>query len=83
MSATDHERALIAYWWEKAEASLQSARREHAAGANAYAVNRLYYAAFYAVSAALFERKETATKHSGIRSAFHRIFVKPGLVENK
>jgi uncharacterized protein (UPF0332 family) len=44
------------------------------------AVNRLYYACFYAASAILLLKGYSSPKHSGIRSLFHQILVKPGLV---
>jgi len=56
---------VVCYWWSKAEESLASARREIEAGAYEFAVNRLYYAAFYGVSAALLERQLHFKKHSG------------------
>ena len=45
----------IRYWWTKATQSLSAARRELAAGDYALAVNRAYYALFYAVSVLLLE----------------------------
>jgi uncharacterized protein (UPF0332 family) len=44
-------------------------------------MNRVYYAAFYAVSAALLDRRSSFKKHSGVRAAFHREFIKSGLME--
>lgn len=41
---------VVRYWWSKAEESLASAHRELEAGSYAFAVNRVYYAAFYGVS---------------------------------
>ncbi len=35
----------------------------------------------YGVCAALFERNQSFRKHSGVRSAFHREFVRTGLLE--
>jgi uncharacterized protein (UPF0332 family) len=72
---------VVLYWWTKARESLASARRELEAGAHEFAVNRLYYAAFYSVSAALLERQLSFKKHSGVRAAFHREFIKTGLLE--
>jgi len=72
---------VVRYWWAQAEESLASARRETAAGAYIFAVNRLYYAAFYAVSAALLERQRSFRKHSGVRAAFHRDFIRTSLLE--
>jgi uncharacterized protein (UPF0332 family) len=74
---------VIRYWWSKAEESLLSAQRELDAMALGFAMNRTYYAAFYAVSAALLERHASFKKHSGVRAAFHREFVKSGLLDIK
>jgi uncharacterized protein (UPF0332 family) len=46
-------------------------------------MNRIYYSAFYAVSAVFLERITPFKKHSGVRAAFHRELVKPGLVDIK
>ena len=46
---------VVKYWWSKTEESLASAQRELDAKAYSYAMNRIYYAAFYAVSAAFIE----------------------------
>ena len=45
------------------------------------AVNRAYYAIFYAASALLLTKGITRSKHSGVISAFRQYFVKPGLIE--
>jgi uncharacterized protein len=76
-----HRADVVQYWWAKAERSLASAGRELEAEEFSFAMNRVYYAAFYAVSAALLERHSPFKKHSGIRSAFHREFVKTGLLD--
>ncbi len=47
------------------------------------AVNRLYYAAFYAVSALLVYNGFQAKSHSAIKSLFSQHFVKTGLFERK
>ncbi len=73
---------VIRYWWSKAEESLASAQRECEAGAFAFAMNRIYYAAFYAVSAALLDRQTSFKKHSGVRAAFHREFIKSGMLDS-
>jgi len=69
---------LVRYWWSKAEECVASAQRELAAGSYGFAVNRLYYAVFYCASAALLERKQSFRKHTGVRAAFHRVFIKNG-----
>jgi len=79
----EHRAGVVQYWWTKAEECLSSAQRELNAGALAFAKNRIYYAAFYAVSAALLERQASFKKHSGVRAAFHREFVRSGLLDVK
>lgn len=80
MTEGDSEREVVRYWWEKAEGCLASAQRELAAGALEFAADRLYYALFYTVSAALAERGHSARRHSGIRASFHREFIRTGLL---
>jgi len=55
MSKDKQREEMVKYWWGKAKNSLDSARREFEAGAYDFAINRLYYAAFYGVSAVLLE----------------------------
>jgi uncharacterized protein (UPF0332 family) len=52
MSTEEQRAEVIRYWWSQAEESLNSARRELEAGAYPFAINRLYYALFYGVTAA-------------------------------
>jgi uncharacterized protein (UPF0332 family) len=44
------------------------------------AVNRLYYAAFYAARALLALHEVDAARHSGLISLFQQHFIKPGLL---
>lgn len=81
MSTEEQRAEVVRYWWSKAEESLASAQRELEAGAYTFAMNRLYYAAFYAVSAALLERQLSFVKHTGVRATFHREFIKTGLLD--
>jgi uncharacterized protein (UPF0332 family) len=55
---------------------------DHLLNANAFmgAVNRFYYAAFYAARALLATRELDSSKHGGVISLFQAQFVKPGLV---
>ncbi len=80
MSPQERRSAITRYWWSKAEESLTSAEREMNAGSLSFAMNRIYYAAFYAASAALIERQLAFKKHSGVRVAFHREFIKSTLI---
>lgn len=81
MSLDEQRTQVVRYWWAKAQESLASARREMDAGAFAFAMNRVYYSAFYAVSAVLFERRMSFKKHSGVRATFHRELIKTGLLD--
>lgn len=47
------------------------------------AVNRAYYAIFYAANAVLSTQGLARSKHSGVISAFREHFVKPGLIETE
>jgi len=49
----------------------------------AIAVNRAYYAVFYAANALLATKGLARGKHSGTISAFRQSFVKPGLIESE
>jgi uncharacterized protein (UPF0332 family) len=82
MNQEQSRNSVVRYWWSKAEESLASAQREVEAGAFAFAMNRVYYAAFYAVSAALLDRQTSFKKHSGVRAAFHAEFIKKGLLDS-
>jgi uncharacterized protein (UPF0332 family) len=83
MTGDERRTEIVKYWWLKAQDSLSSARRELEAGSYSFAMNRLYYAAFYGVSAVLLERRQSFRKHSGVRAAFHRLFIKTGLLDIK
>ena len=78
MSSDEIRIQMVRYWWEKAHKSINSAKRELEAGSYDFAINRIYYAAFYGVSAALLERRLSFKKHSGVRATFHREFIKIG-----
>ncbi|MBM4026302.1 MAG: HEPN domain-containing protein [Planctomycetes bacterium] len=83
MSDEQQRSQMVRYWWSKALESLASARREFDAGSYSFAMNRLYYACFYGVSAVLLHRQQSFRKHSGVRAAFHRQFIKTGLLDTK
>jgi uncharacterized protein (UPF0332 family) len=74
---------LVRYWWEKAERSLASAEYEYTMEAYDFAINRLYYSAFYAVSAWLIEKRHNFKKHSGARGLFHQEMIKTGVLPKK
>ncbi len=83
MIPDEQKSLLIQYWWKKSQDSLASANREYEAGSYSFAINRLYYSVFYAVSAALLKEGQSFKKHSGVRSAFHRSFIKSNKLDVK
>src|SRR5690554_171796 len=71
---------LARYWMEKAWKSLDTSKHEFKRDNIDFCVNRLYYAVFYAVSAVLIIKGKSYKKHSAVRVALHREFVKPGII---
>lgn len=71
---------LVAYRISRSEETLNEAdilaQNEHFSGA----MNRLYYACYYVVTALLIANGIQATTHAGVRSMFGMKFVKPGFV---
>ena len=79
---TDEEarREVVKYWLNQAGEALASARSEATAGRFNFAVNRAYYACFYAASAVLLSEGRKFVKHSGVRAALHRHLVRTGRI---
>ena len=65
----------------KADDAIASADLELKAGHQAFAINRTYYACFYAVTALLCDEGKQFTKHSGVLSEFRRSFIKTGRLD--
>jgi uncharacterized protein (UPF0332 family) len=80
MSGDESRAVVVSHWKRKAHEALASALREHAAGDLDLAVNRIYYACFYAACAALLSEGRSFVKHAGVRSAIHQYFVKTGRI---
>ena len=68
------------YRLSRAAESLEEARILLGSGHLYGAVNRLYYACFYAVSALLLTEGQSSSKHSGVRSLFDQHWVNTGRV---
>ena len=79
MSTEDPRVEVVLYWWSKSQECLEAARREMRAGAHVFAINRLYYAMFYAALALLQEISKVPSKHSGVVSLFDTEFVMKGV----
>jgi uncharacterized protein (UPF0332 family) len=72
---------IAAYWLNKAKEPLESARTMERQSHYDFAINRAYYAAFYAAKAVLLLKGSHFVKHSGVRAAVHRDLVHPGLLK--
>lgn len=78
MSEDEARRVVIQHLMDKANRALSAARREYSADDLSLAMNRVYYACFYAASAVLLRDKRRFVKHTGVRAAVHQHLVKPG-----
>ena len=78
MSIPNHE---VAIYIKNAHQMLEVATHNLADGFHGSAVNRAYYAIFYAANALLATQGLSRSKHSGVIAAFRRYFVKPGFIE--
>ena len=70
------QREIIAYWLEKADQDLASARGNLSAGRLQNSVRDAYFACFHAFSAVLIGTGKPFRKHSEVRSILHRDYVK-------
>ena len=79
---TDAEKiqALLQYRLEQADEALAAAELTLSNGLHRAAVNRAYYAMFYAVLALLAPRRAETSRHSGAISQFDQLYIKPALL---
>jgi len=78
MTRDEARKSVVDYWLEKADESMAAAGSEIGAGRAQFAMNRAYYACFYAVSAVLLYDGRTFKRHAGVRTAFHTFLVNTG-----
>ncbi len=71
----------IALYMRRAWEMLEVAAHNSAGGYYGTAINRAYYAVFYAASALLVTQGLARSKHSGVIASFRQHFIKPGLME--
>ena len=83
MNESESQKTLIGIWLKKADEALASAELELNAGHTNFAVNRLYYACFYAVTAILLRDGKQFARHSAVKSEFVRTYIKPGRIDAK
>ena len=70
--------ALVGYRMEKAKESLKAADVMLQEGMLVFAMNRIYYAMFYAVQALLSKKNASFSKHGQVKGHFNREFIKSG-----
>jgi len=73
----------VALYIDQAHQMLMVAAHNLDAGFDTSAINRAYYAVFYAANATLSTQGLSRSKHSGVISAFRERFIKPGLIETE
>jgi uncharacterized protein (UPF0332 family) len=81
MNEKEARHTLVKLWLEKAIESLVSAELELNQGHLTFAVNRLYYACFYAVTAVLLQDGKQFSKHSAVKAEFARAYIKTGKID--
>jgi len=74
-------RETIGIYLNRAHHSIRASRKNKADGFLGVAVSQAYYAAFYALTAALYALNVVRSKHSGVQSALSKFLVRPGFVE--
>jgi uncharacterized protein len=80
MTEQDYRKILVNLNIEKSDDAYDVGKMALASGRLISAVNRLYYAAFYCVCALLQADGQAYVKHSAVRAALHRDFVRSGRV---
>jgi len=83
MNEGEARKTLIGLWLGKADEALASAELELNAGHANFAVNRLYYACFYAVTALLLRDDKQFVRHSAVKAEFVRAYIKTGRLDVK
>jgi len=76
-------KALVKYRYEKSQNTFNVAETLFNADQYSHAVNRYYYAVFYAIRALLATVELESRKHSGTIALFNKRFVKTGLFAKK
>ena len=83
MNEDKARQTLIMLWLAKADDALASAELELSQGHTSFAVNRLYYACFYAVTALLLQDEKQFARHSAVKSEFVKTYIKSGRIDVK
>lgn len=80
MTPQEAKETYVQYRLERSRESLAAAKLLADADMPSAVVNRLYYAAFYAVNALLCQHSLSSRRHGGVQALFNQHFVKKGLV---
>jgi len=83
MNEHEARQTLIMLWLKKADDAMASAELELKQGHTNFAVNRLYYACFYAVTALLLRDGKQFARHSAIKSELVKTYIKSGRIDVK
>lgn len=78
MNQTFHEEVVL--YIESADEAIKVAQLNLENGFYAAAINRAYYAIFYAANAVLATQNLARSKHSGVLAAFRQQFIKTGVL---
>ncbi|MBP3518970.1 MAG: HEPN domain-containing protein [Parabacteroides sp.] len=76
----EHRAALVGYRLERARSTLEEANYMRNGNYYNAAINRLYYACFYAASALLIAKGIEASTHNGVKTMLSFHFVRTGLL---
>ncbi len=76
-------RSQIKAYLRAARRALEAAESNIEQGFYDTAINRAYYAIFYAASGLLWTKGISRSKHAGVIAAFRQYFIKPGLIERE
>ena len=79
----EDRKALVSIRLQRAKETISEAKAIIQLGYWRIAVNRLYYACYYAASALLIKNGNTAHTHTGVINQFGLNFVSKGLVNNE
>lgn len=78
-----HYEREIAANLDRAEQSVQAAKELAASGFYDFAASRVYYAAFYAATAALLHERLEFSRHGGVIASIHQRLVKTGKLDKE
>lgn len=81
--AEENRKDIVAYRIERAYTALEQAKLNYKLNCLEVTANRLYYAAYYVVSALLIANKIPAHSHEGNITQFGLHFVKTGKVDRE